>query len=224
MFDEFVDRFYVSLTGRPENGPIFVVKENNVTSEQTFAISFLVIDSAPTNIQSATIDHDYRHGTRPGQRSTLELFQPFEQRIIFLFELFADTLPEGTEAFQVSVSPEGIQNLGGGMVEQFPTSLMPLTLSTEVFVTIVDCKFKPFVVLLIIFYLLSCVAIIIGFTNTSYTVDEGVGTLQVDVQVFSPPDDQPLSDAVETVLLTVSGSASKCTKPVYLKILMLYIH
>ena len=65
-------------------------------------------------------------------------------------------------------------------------------------------------------YLLSCLAIIIGFTNTSYTVDEGIGTLQVDVQVFSPPDDQLLTASVDLVIQTVSGSASKCTEPVYL--------
>ena len=73
-------------------------------------------------------------------------------------------------------------------------------------------------------YLLSCLAIIIGFTNTSYTIDEGIGTLQVDVQVFSPPNDQLLTASVDLVIQTVSGSASKCTEPVYLKVLMLYIH
>ena len=58
---------------------------------------------------------------------------------------------------------------------------------------------------------LSCfnLAIIIGFTNTSYTVDEQIGTFQVEVQVFSPPDDQPLQASVELVIQLVSGSASK---------------
>ena len=64
-------------------------------------------------------------------------------------------------------------------------------------------------------------AIIIGFTNTSYTVDEGIGTFQVEVQVFSPPDEQPLPGSVELVIQSVSGSASKCT--VYFKILTFYI-
>ena len=52
-------------------------------------------------------------------------------------------------------------------------------------------------------------AIIIGLTNTSYTVDEGIGTLQVEVRVFSPPDDQPLPASVHLVIQSVSGSASK---------------
>ena len=57
--------------------------------------------------------------------------------------------------------------------------------------------------------ILSCLAIIIGFTNTSYTVDEGIGTLQVDVRVLYVPDDQPLPASVDVVIQSVSGSASK---------------
>ena len=70
----------------------------------------------------------------------------------------------------------------------------------------------------------SCLAIIIGFTNTSYTVNEGVGNLQVDVQVFNPLDNQLLPATIDFFIQTVSGLASKCTELVYLKVLMLYIH
>ena len=49
----------------------------------------------------------------------------------------------------------------------------------------------------------------IGFANTSYTVSETVGMLQVDVQVFNLPDDQRLPATVNLVIQTVSGSASK---------------
>ena len=65
-------------------------------------------------------------------------------------------------------------------------------------------------------------AIIIGFTNTSYTVDEGIGTLQVDVQVPNVPDDQPLPVSVDLVAQSESGSASKCTELVDLKVFMFY--
>ena len=65
-FEEFVDEIFLSPTGRPENGPIFLAKENNVTSEQTFLVSFQVTDSAPSGTQSATIDQDYRF-SGPGQ-------------------------------------------------------------------------------------------------------------------------------------------------------------
>ena len=55
-------------------------------------------------------------------------------------------------------------------------------------------------------------------------VDEDIGTLQVDVRVLNPPDDQPLPASVDIVIQSVSGSASKLTEPVYLKVSMLYIH
>ena len=129
----------MSPTGRPENGPIYLAKEDNVISEQTFLVSIQITDSVPsgTNIQTATLEQDYRFG-RPGQTSTTEFFFPSRQRIPVPFTLFTDTLPEGDEAFQASVSPEDTREGGGGVVEQFPTSLNPLTLASEVFVTIID--------------------------------------------------------------------------------------
>ena len=68
------------------------------------------------------------------------------------------------------------------------------------------------------YILYSGIAIIIGFANTSYTVNEAAGTLQVEVQVFSPPDGQPLPATVNLVIQSVSGSASKCTELVSLKV------
>ena len=59
------------------------------------------------------------------------------------------------------------------------------------------------------YIILSCLAIIIGFTNTSYTVNEDIGTLQVDVRVLNVPDDQPLPASIDVVIQSVSGSASK---------------
>ena len=114
-----------------------MAKENNVTSEQTFLVSLQVTDSAPFGIQSATIDQDYRFAPF-GQTNQVVNFFPSQQRIPFRFELHADPLPEQTEAFQASISPEDTRDLGGGMVEQFPTSLNPLTLRSEVFITILD--------------------------------------------------------------------------------------
>ena len=68
-------------------------------------------------------------------------------------------------------------------------------------------------------------AIKLGFTSISYTVDEGIGSLQVDVRVFSPPDDQPLPTSVFLVIETMSGSASKLSAWISCisNFLMLYI-
>ena len=117
-----------------------MVKENNIISEQTFLISVQVTDSAPsgTAIQSATINQDYRFGAEDRTSETI-LFDPFEQRILVLFELLADILPEGTEAFQASVSPEDTREMrapnGTIIIERFPR---PEILSPEVFITILD--------------------------------------------------------------------------------------
>ena len=138
QFNEFIDKFFVSPTGQPENGLIFLAKENNVTSEQSFLVSIAVTDSAPSGTQSAAIDEDYRLGA-PGLTNIItEIFSPIQQRIPFQFELLADTLPEGTEAFKASVFPKDTQDIGSGMFQQFPTSLNPEFLASEIFITILD--------------------------------------------------------------------------------------
>ena len=91
MFDEFVE--------------IFVAKENNVTSEQTFEISFRRTDSVPpgSGFAVATDGEDYTGIAQEFDRH----FLPFMQRISLPFKLLADRDPELTEAFQISLSPRG---------------------------------------------------------------------------------------------------------------------
>jgi hypothetical protein len=131
----------VSPSGLPENGPIVLLKEGNVISEQTFLISIQVTDSAPSGTQSAAIDQDYRFAL-PGETNATEFFFPTQQRILFPFELRTDNFPEGTEAFQVSVSPEDtrefIDENGTRVTETFPTSLNPENLAPDIFITILD--------------------------------------------------------------------------------------
>ena len=113
-----------------------------MTSEQIFLVSIRVTDSAPSGIQSATFGQDY---SVPAH-NTIILFNTFEQRIPFVFTLLADAIPEGTEAFQASVSPEDTRDIGDGMVEQFPITLNPITPASEVFIAIEDdspeCKLQ----------------------------------------------------------------------------------
>ena len=142
QFDTPIDEFFERNIPPGDSGPIYLAKENNVISEQTFLISVQVTDSAPsgTNIQSATIDQYYLFG---GLRtSETILFDPFEQRILVGFELLADTLPEGTEAFQASASPEDAIETrapnGTIILERFPTPLSPEVLAPEAFIIILD--------------------------------------------------------------------------------------
>jgi hypothetical protein len=118
-----------------------LIKEGNVTSEQTFLVSIDVTDTAPSGIQSATFGQDYSVPTRIHSI----FFNSFEQRVPFAFTLLADAIAEGTEAFQARVSPEGTRDIGDGTVEQFPTSLNPISLAREIFITIdgaPECKLQ----------------------------------------------------------------------------------
>ena len=53
------------------------------------------------------------------------------------------------------------------------------------------------------------VAVIIGFEETSHTISESMGTLEVYVRVFNPLDDQRLLTSFDFVIQTVAGSAGK---------------
>lgn len=84
---------------------IYVAKENNVTSEQRFMISFQRTDSVPqgTGFGIAMDGEDYRGIMPEFQRD----FFPFQQRISLPFEILADRIPEPIEAFQISLSTQG---------------------------------------------------------------------------------------------------------------------
>ena len=81
---------------------IFLAKENNVSSEQTFIISFQQTDLVPqgSGFVIAQEGEDYR-GILPRP------FLPSDQRLSLTFTLLADRVPERTEAFQISLSPLG---------------------------------------------------------------------------------------------------------------------
>ena len=52
-------------------------------------------------------------------------------------------------------------------------------------------------------------AIIIGFENITYTVDESIGMLEVYVRVISPPENVQLFASVDIVIQTTAVNASE---------------
>ena len=144
MFEELIDSFFEPESGLPVNGPIYLAKENNVISEQTFFVAVQVSSSVPPGemIQPATLDVDYRV---TGLTVVVLEFGPREQRINFQFTLFPDTLPEGTEAFLASSAPADMAGLPDGRIVPVSTYLNPVALSAESFVIIQDddCEFLP---------------------------------------------------------------------------------
>ena len=141
MFEEAIDTFFEPESGLSVNGPIYLAKENNVTSEQTFLVVVQISHSVPQgqSIQPATLDVDYRvSAAQLGVTVVVLEFGPMVQRINFQFTLFSDTLPEGTEAFLASSAPADIAELPDGTTVPVSTFLNPNTLFAESFVIIED--------------------------------------------------------------------------------------
>ena len=132
----------MSPTGRPENGPIYLVKENNVTSEQTFLVSIQV-----NLISFGTVGQDFYLG-QSGQASVTEFFNASQQRIPFQFTLLPDTLPEGLEDFRAYLYP--VSSLPDGTEERFPTDFLGWFRDVLVFIVDDDCKFQAHVLFFII--------------------------------------------------------------------------
>ena len=138
MFETTIDSFFDSPSGLLVNGPIYLAKENNVISEQTFLVVVQISNSVPPgqSIHPATLDADYH--LRAAGTSVLLQFGPMVQRINFHFTLFTDTLSEGTEAFLASLAPADIAELPDGRRVPVPTFLSPINLFAESFVIIQD--------------------------------------------------------------------------------------
>ena len=144
-FDEYIDEYnYVSPAGRPESRPIFIVKHDNVTTEQAFRLEIQCMDSVPSGsmyagVHPATANQDYHFCPR-GTTSIHYIFFASMQRIPVPFEFVSDTLPEGTEAFQITLSVAS-RSFIDERVEILPT---PEILIQKVAVVIEDddCEFQ----------------------------------------------------------------------------------
>ena len=87
---------------------VFLAKENNVQSEQSFLLSLQLINGVPPNsgFSIATRDLDY---TGIADMSTV-LFPPNTQRLPISFDLLPDRIPESTEAFQLTSASNDVPN------------------------------------------------------------------------------------------------------------------
>ena len=137
-FDESIDENFIPKSGLPINGPIYLAKENDRLTEQTFQLYVHFSSSVPpvnkTNIQPATRNEDYSSN---GELNNVVLqFRPEQQRINVAFSLFPDDVPEGTEAFLIGTSSDKTAQLADGRMVDVPTFLNPTTLSAESFVII----------------------------------------------------------------------------------------
>ena len=135
--DEDIDLIFVPRTNLTVNGPIYLAKEDNVQSEQTFRIIVQVADLVPSgeNINPTTLGEDYSLGN--GTSPFVVAFPPNMQRVVLPVTLIHDDFPEGTEAFRASSSVEDTAEIRG-VTFDLPGYLPPIALSAETFVFIED--------------------------------------------------------------------------------------
>ena len=118
-----------------------LVKENNVTTEQTYSVAITVTAPGNFSTRTATLqsengrNHDYSLG-EPGMSFTTVCIQPNEQNVSFTFFLNHDEIYEGLESFQVIATP----NNG------FPTYGNPSILFTNTLIKILDNDSKLYTI------------------------------------------------------------------------------
>ena len=129
MFEVTVDESFVK-----GSGPVYLVKQDGVVSEQTFVVVVQVTNTVPvgTNFQPATFGEDYSVG-EPRTMSASLVFPNNVQKINVPITLFADNNVEGTEAFLMTSAPGDL-----GTNQVVPGYISPTTLSTDASVIIED--------------------------------------------------------------------------------------
>jgi hypothetical protein len=136
-YEEFIDTsnsFAPQVhSGSLANGPIYLAKEGNGSSEQTFQVVVQIASasSMPSNsgqsIQPATHNVDYRLSA--SNTHVVLPFAPGQQRINVPFILFSDDVHEGTEAFHLSSAPDS--SPPDETRVSLPTYLNPVHLFTD---------------------------------------------------------------------------------------------
>ena len=204
LFEEIIDQFFVSPNGLIEYGPVYLIKENNVTTEQIFDIAIQISDAVPAGTNPATFNEDYTVGAGDSFSRT---FFPNMQRLDIEFVLLPDNIPEGNEAFLFSSSRQDTAS-SGGMEFTLGDYLSPMFASA--FVNILDDDREFQCINHCSSMTLMCpAAIIIGFENTAFSVHESDGMFDVYVCVTSPPMGVQLFTSVDLVIQTIAGNASK---------------
>ena len=142
IFAETIDELFLPPADSLVSGPVFLVKENDVISEQTFFIIVEVVEATPSNqnnINRARRCEDFEISNA----ISVIHFPPDEQRIAIHFTLLPDNIPECNESFLATSAPES----GGidytGMLFDVPLFLPPDTLSDTTYIILEDndCKF-----------------------------------------------------------------------------------
>ena len=85
-----------------EDSPILIVKENGVVSEQIFRVSITSGAADRPNTRNALFQGDYSLGQ--DSQTLIDMFEAEAQTRGFQFSILSDDLPEGPEAFGLTIS------------------------------------------------------------------------------------------------------------------------
>lgn len=130
--------FYEFPESTPSPDGIFLIKEDNRTSEQTFSVLVTVKSPVspllPATLQNVdpTIEFDYSLGSA-GQSSVTRLFLPQFSMIPFDFSLNNDDLTEGLEGFMAT------SESSSSFVTTYQTPVSTFA-TTEIRILDDDCK------------------------------------------------------------------------------------
>ena len=125
------------------NGPIYLIKEDGVVSEQTFFASVHSLDAVPpgSGFNPAQLNIDYSLGVAGRVITPVLKFPTSDQRIVIPITLFSDNFPEGTEAFHINVTPADHVVVDNVFYDDIPTYLRS-EFEFEAFVNILDDESK----------------------------------------------------------------------------------
>ena len=133
MFSEtIIDDFFIPTNNSTAYGPVFLIKENGVTTEQNFIIIIQVYDAAQEGTNPATFAGDYVL-----TRVFSIAFLATQSRLNIGLSLLPDSIPEGTESFLASSSRARTTNFYGRQVT-LPEYLSPTYTSGSTFINILD--------------------------------------------------------------------------------------
>ena len=137
VFDETIDELFKPKLNLSDHGPIYITKENDTSTEQTFLVYVHTSNSVPTDsdrvIHPATSNDDY--SLSADLTFVVLYFGPDQGKINVPLTLFSDDFSEGTEAFLISIAADNTAEVDGRTV-RVPTYLNPISLSSESFVII----------------------------------------------------------------------------------------
>ena len=187
---------------------MYLIRENNRKSEQTYSVDLTVGDPGgnfkPATIETSNINEnfDYSFGVIDKTTQTVA-FVPTVDRIAFVFSLNPDLAVEGTETFRATsaqVTPSGLYP-----VFQTPSGV---TAFASILIHIIDndgkrlCMYRCHV---------TCnyfpIVLEIGFEEHNYAVNESAGTVEVCVIVINPPPTDDLDVTVTLTPSTIDGTA-----------------